>query len=49
MRFLQVKAGSKYLSGIEREQIVALAAPANVSRECWRFPNRCRAPLIERL
>jgi hypothetical protein len=49
VRLLQVKAGTKYLSGEEREQIVALAVPANVSRECWRFPDRCRTPLIERL
>jgi len=49
VRLVQVKAGSKYLSAIEREQIVGLAVPANVSRECWRFPDRARAPLIERL
>ena len=49
VRLLQVKAGSTYLSGVEREQIAALTVPANVSRECWRFPDRARAPLIERL
>lgn len=49
VRLVQVKAGTKYLSGVEREQILALAVPANVSREVWRFPDRCRAPLIERL
>ena len=49
VRLVQVKAGSKYLSAVEREQITGLAVPANVSRECWRFPDRCRAPLIERL
>ena len=47
VRLVQVKAGSTYLSGVEREPITAL--PANVSREYWRFPDRCRAPLIERL
>src|SRR4026207_2220791 len=46
VRLLQVKAGTKYLSGSEREQIRALVVPSNVSRECWRFPNRCRQPLI---
>jgi Holliday junction resolvase len=48
VRCIQVKAGGEYLSGIEREQIEMLTVPANVTRECWRFPNRCRAPLIER-
>jgi hypothetical protein len=42
-----VKAGTKYLSAVEREQIAALAVPANVSRECWRFPDRCALPTIE--
>jgi Holliday junction resolvase len=49
IRLIQVKSGCKYLSGVEREQIVALAVPANVSRECWRFPDRARQPIIERL
>lgn len=49
VRLIQVKAGSSYLSDVEREQIQALIVPANVSRECWRFPDRVRAPLIERL
>jgi len=49
VRLVQVTAGTKYLSTVEREQIVALAVPANVTRECWRFPDRCRSPLIERL
>jgi len=37
VRLVQVKAGTKYLSTVERERIVALTVPANVSRECWRF------------
>ncbi len=49
VRLVQVKAGGEYLSGTEREAIGALRVPACVSRECWRFPDRCRAPLIERL
>ena len=49
VKLVQVKSGSKYLSAIEREQIQNLVVPANVSRECWRFPDRVRAPLIERL
>ena len=49
VRCVQVKSGGKYLSGLEREAIQALTVPANVTREAWRFPDRCRAPLIERL
>ena len=49
VRLIQVKSGSKYLSAVEREQIHNLIVPANVSRECWRFPDRARVPLIERL
>jgi hypothetical protein len=48
VRLIQVKAGGEYLSGVEREQIVGLLVPTNVSRECWRFPDRCRVPVIER-
>jgi len=47
VRLVQVKAGTKYLSGIEREQIMAMTVPANVSRECWRYPDRAKTPLIE--
>jgi hypothetical protein len=49
VRLVQVKAGRTYLSAVERRQIMALPVPANVTRECWRFPDRCRTPLIERL
>ena len=49
LRLIQVKAGGAYLSGVEREQITGLTVPANVTREAWRFPDRCKAPLIERL
>jgi Holliday junction resolvase len=49
VRCLQVKAGTARLSGAERETIAALPVPASVSREYWRFPDYCRAPLIERL
>jgi Holliday junction resolvase len=49
VRCIQVKSGGEYLSGVEREQLQALEVPANVSRECWRFPDRCRQPIIERL
>lgn len=49
VKVIQVKCGGQYLSGVEREQIQALTVPANVSRECWIFRDRAKAPLIERL
>ena len=49
VKLIQVKSGSASLSATEREAIRALAVPGNTTRECWRFRDRCRAPLIERL
>jgi Holliday junction resolvase len=49
VRLVQVKSGGQYLSGLEREAITALEVPASCSREYWRFPDRCKAPVIERL
>ena len=48
VRLVQVKCGGAYLSTLERERITSLAVPPNVTRECWRLPDR-RAPIIERL
>ena len=47
VRCLQVKAGTRYCSAIEREQLELCQVPVNVSKEIWRFPDRCKAPLIE--
>lgn len=47
VRCIQVKAGTKYLSAVEREAMAALRVAPNVTRECWRFPDRARVPLIE--
>ena len=49
IKAIQVKAGTKYCSAVEREQLQLLPVPPNVSKEIWRFPDRCRTPLIERL
>lgn len=49
VRCLQVKSGGQYCSAVEREHLQLVAVPANVSKEIWRFPDRCRAPLIERI
>jgi len=48
VRCIQVKA-NKYCSAVEREQLQLLVVPANVSKEIWRFRDRVRDPLIERL
>ena len=47
VRLVQVKAGSSYLSTVEREQIQLLRVPPNVTKESWRFPDRCREPRRE--
>jgi hypothetical protein len=49
VRLLQVKSGGASLSRKDRARLQALDVPANTTREVWRFPDRCRAPLIERL
>ena len=49
VRCLQVKAGGEYRSKVERELMRECALPPNVSVEIWRFPDRCKDPLIERL
>jgi Holliday junction resolvase len=50
IRLVSVKSGSAYASGIERETLRSLASDVGgymVSVEIWRFPDRCREPLIE--
>lgn len=49
LRLISVKSGTKYLSAVEREAFQLVPIPPNGTREVWRFPDRCRAPLIERL
>jgi len=49
IRCIQVKSGTGRLSPLERETIRGLALPTNCTREVWRFPDRCKEPLIERL
>jgi Holliday junction resolvase len=49
IRFISVKSGTKYATAAEREALQMLLRPAGSSVEIWRFPDRCRAPLIERL
>jgi Holliday junction resolvase len=49
LRIVSVKSGTQYATAIEREALRNLPRPANATIEVWRFPDRCRAPLIERL
>jgi hypothetical protein len=49
IRFISVKSGGQYASAIEREALRVLPRPVESTIEVWRFPDRCRAPLIERL
>lgn len=49
IRFISVKAGTTYASAVEREALQMMPRPAGASVEVWRFPDRCRTPLIERL
>jgi Holliday junction resolvase len=47
VRCIQVKSGTRRLSALEREQLRAVRVPLNCTKEAWRFPDRCRDPLIE--
>ena len=47
-RLVSVKSGRAYASTAERDALARCPAPANTSKEIWRFPDRCRAPVIER-
>jgi Holliday junction resolvase len=49
IRCIQVKSGTKYASSVEREQMQLMRVPSNCSIEVWRFPDRCREPIIEAL
>ena len=49
LRFISVKSGTEYASATERAQLEAMPRPGNASVEVWRFPDRCRHPLVERL
>ena len=48
IRCIQIKANG-YASAVEREQLRLVPLPSCASREIWRFVDRRREPLIERL
>lgn len=47
--FISVKSGTKYATMEERAALQLMPRPAPSAVEIWRSPDRCRAPLIERL
>jgi len=49
IRFVSVKSGTRYASRVEREMLRRMPRPVNSRIEVWRFPPRCRTPLIEHL
>lgn len=49
LRFISVKSGTRYCSAIEREGLQLMPRPPLASVEIWRYPDRARAPLIEKL
>lgn len=50
VRFISVKSGGAYASAIEREALEMLKLKlerVGATVEIWRFPERCKEPLIE--
>jgi Holliday junction resolvase-like predicted endonuclease len=47
--FVSVKSGVTYASAEERAALRGMRRPTNSRVEIWRFPNRCVAPVIERI
>jgi Holliday junction resolvase len=48
-RLIQVKLGSANVSPHEREVLKNLPRPANCTVEIWRWKDRVREPMIERV
>ena len=46
-RCIQVKAGMRSCSGVEREQIQGIRLPPHFTKEIWRWPDRAKEPIIE--
>ena len=49
LRLIQVKSGRRGASPAERAAFALMPRPANATVEVWRFPDRCRHPIVERL
>ena len=49
LRLVQVKSGRAGASPVDREILKNLQRPENSTVEVWRWPDRVREPLIERV
>jgi hypothetical protein len=49
MRLIQVKSGKASISPTEREALGLIPRPTNSTIEVWRWKDRVREPLIERI
>ena len=50
IRLVQVKCGDRcQVTAAEREQLLLFVCPGNASKEVWKFFDRQREPVIERL
>lgn len=48
-RLIQCKAGDVNVTPEDREALREMDRPANATVEVWRWPDRSREPLIERV
>ncbi len=49
MKLIQCKAGNANITPKEREALKMVPHPPNCTVEVWRWPDRTREPLIERV
>lgn len=49
IRLIQVKSGRAGVTPLEREALKTLERPENSTVEVWRWKDRAREPLIERV
>jgi Holliday junction resolvase len=49
VRLVQVKSGRANVTPLEREALKGISRPANSTVEVWRWKDRVREPLIERV
>ncbi len=48
-RLIQCKSGDANVTPKDREALKGMARPHNATVEVWRWPDRTREPLIERI
>lgn len=48
-RLIQCKAGDANITPADREALLDMPHPANATVEVWRWKDRVREPLIERI